>query len=239
MCQRPAILLLLTLLQFFAVAKADFVILESATPSFDVGQLLDDSDELTLVDAERIVLLSDDGEVIEINGPYAGPPRGTSSRPDDLRSALTHLVDNTDKLYATLGSTRSGIAHTGKQAAHVDPWQLDPFSSGTQCVIDGAAVLFRRMSDSEPLELLVQRPGVNGDGLLAWPAGEPLATWPDSVPIENGELYVLRRKGWLDNAMIRIVVLAPSVARSTEAAIAWLAINGCKWQSRLLLSRLP
>jgi hypothetical protein len=131
------------------------------------------------------------------------------------------------------------MVHTGKQAAHEDPWQLDPFSSGTQCVIDGAAVLFRRKSDSEPLELLVQRPGVDGDGQLAWPAGEPLAAWPESVPIENGELYVLRRKGWLDNAMIRIVVLAPSVARSTEAAIAWLAINGCKWQSRLLLSRLP
>ena len=217
MYQRLATLLLLALLQSLAVAHADFVVLESFAPSLPVGQLLADRTELTLADTERVVLLSDDGEIIEMDGPYTGLPRGTQTKPADLRNALTHLVDNTDNLYATLGSTRSGIEQAGNQAMHDDPWQLDPFRSGTQCVLDGAEVVFRRPAQSDALNLLVQRPGVDGDGLLDWPAGETLATWPKAVPLENGELYVLRRKGWLDNAMIRIVVLEPTIARSTSA----------------------
>jgi hypothetical protein len=220
------------------VAQADYVVLLADAEQFEVAQLLENDAALALRDGERLILLSDDGDVIELRGPYDGLPQG--ARPDqvDIKDALTHLIDNTDSMYAILGSTRGGPADADA-AADRDPWQLDPFTNGVQCVVHGEAVSFWRASTKEPLSLVIQRPGFDGSGTLSWPAGTATAPWPKDMSLVNHELYVLRRSGWMENAMIRIVVLPPGIARRPETAIAWLAINGCKPQAERLLAELP
>lgn len=222
-----------------AVAQADYVVLRADAGQFAVGQVVETGATVALSDGERLLLLSDTGETIELVGPYDGLPRGRVDNVD-VKDALAHLIDSTDDLYAILGSTR-GRGGTGPAVPQVDrdPWQLDPFSNGVQCVVDGEAASFWRASAKDPLALVIQRPGFEGDGVLSWPAGATTAPWPGEMPLVDGELYVLRRPGWMENAMIRIIVLPPMVARRLDTAIAWLAINGCKPQAEILLAELP
>jgi hypothetical protein len=220
------------------VAHADYVVLRADAGHFEVGQLLDNDAGLVLRDGERLILLSDNGEIIELSGPYDGLPRGAVADQVDVKDALAHLIDSTDSMYAILGSTRGGAADADP-AAERDAWQLDPFTNGVQCVVQGEAASFWRASTKEPLSLVIQRPGFDGTGTLSWPAGTAMAPWPENMPLVDHELYVLRRSGWMENAMIRIVVLPPDIARRPETAIAWLAINGCKPQAEILLAGLP
>lgn len=220
-----------------AVAHADFVVLQSDTPGYAVGEVLAEDAGLSLGENERVVLLSDDGDVIEVRGPHDGVPKGAEARDLDIRNALAQLIVSADSMHTTLGSTR-GSRTGGSAPPDRDAWYLDPFYTGNQCVLDGADVRFWREDTKAALSLLMQRPGREGDGVVDWAAGEPTAAWPGNLPLVDGELYVLRRPGWLENAMIRIVVLEPGIAASGTATIAWLAVNGCREQASILLAKL-
>lgn len=221
-----------------AGANADYVVLQSYAAGYTVGQVLAGDGGLSLGENERVVLLSDHGDVIEVSGPHDGAPKGAEARDVDIRNALAQLIVNADSMHTTLGSTRA--SRTGGSAPpHRDAWYLDPFLTGNQCVLDGADTQFWREDTKAALSLLMQQPGREGDGVVDWAAGEATAAWPENLPLVDGELYVLRRPGWLENAMIRIVVLEPGIAASGTATIAWLAINGCREQASILLAALP
>ncbi|HNP34708.1 MAG TPA: hypothetical protein PKK10_02540 [Woeseiaceae bacterium] len=222
-----------------AAAWADFVVLETDADAFRTGQLLAGDVTVSLGENERIVLLSADGSIVAISGPYEGVPRGRDAQDVDVRNALAHLIDNSDNLHATLGSTRAAPQRPGDPPDERDAWHLDPFSSGNQCVLSGRDVVFWRADDTAALQLVLQRPGKNGDGAIDWPTGASTASWPAAIPLVSGELYVVRRKGWMDNAMIRVVVLDSAISETLQTAIAWLAINGCRSQARILLRQLP
>ena len=96
----------LVIFGFSAPVLADHIVLQSDADKYSIGQLLQDPLSLLLDDGQRLVLLSDHGDVIDIEGPFTGVP--SSSNPDefDLKKALTSLIDNPDQLHASLGSTR-------------------------------------------------------------------------------------------------------------------------------------
>lgn len=218
--------------------RADFVVLQSDAAEFAVGRMLAGDTGVTLAEGESMVLLSDDGDVIEVNGPYDGLPQGIAAENLDIRNALAHLIDNADRMHTTLGSTRGSVTGRAPPPAR-DAWHLDPFYTGNQCVVDGAEVRFWRSDAAESLTLLMQRPGKAGDGNVSWAEGEQTAAWPPNLPLADDELYVLRRPGWMENAMIRIVVLEPGIEASGTAAVAWLAVNGCREQAAILFAALP
>lgn len=237
MHSRFRVSLLLAALFTSGPARADFVVLQSESGDFTVGQLLAEGEPLSLLENESLVLLSDDGNVVELAGPYDGAPAGSSGKDVDVRHALSHLIDRADTLYATLGSTR-GINATNATSPDRDVWLLDPFLTGHQCALNDRAPRFWRPGTEEALELVVQRPGHTGDGVLAFETGQPIADWPEAIPLVNGELYVIRRRGYLDNAMIRLIVLDAGLGENTATAVAWLAISGCSQQARNLLQHL-
>ena len=216
---------------------ADYVVLESDAALFGIGALLADDTNLRLAEGERIVLVAESGDVLEIHGPYSGPPVGDTPQDIDVRDALTNLIENADNLHASLGSTRGGIT-LGKREKPRDAWQLDAFRSGRQCVVAGNAVELWRADISERLTLEIQRPGVEGTASIDWHAGEAEVPWPATLPITNDALYVLRRSGWTEAAMIHVLVLEEAVIRHRQAAIAWLAAHGCRSQAELLMSQL-
>jgi hypothetical protein len=216
---------------------ADYVVLQTESELFGIGALLEDDAELRLADGERIILLSENGNVVEIHGPYEGLPEGNTVPEIDMRVALTNLIDNADDLHASLGSTRGGVIFGG-QTAHRDVWQLDALRSGRQCVVDGNAIEFWRADTGEELTLEMQRPGTEGVAVINWPVGVAEAPWPVSMPLVNEALYVLRRAGWTEAALIRVMVLNPEVVQHSQTAIAWLAAHGCSRQAELLMSDL-
>lgn len=220
-----------------AHTMADHVVLQSASEAYPQGQLIAENSIIELNEGESLVLMSDDSDVIEVSGPFRGIPTGTSSEDFDMRTALTDLINNPDNVYASLGSTRqSGI---GSEANEQRPaWALDPFETGVQCTKSDLEPQFWRPDISAELMLIIQRPGTEGSGKLVWAAGESNAEWPVDLPMVDNELHVVRRPGWMENAMFRLVIIPDSVTRSLETSIAWMAIYGCKKQAQLLLRGL-
>ena len=219
-------------------AMADYVVLDSDTENYTEGQLIPDDGELSLADGERLVLLSDTGDVLEIAGPFGGMPEGTSADEFDLTEALASLIDNPDLLHARLGATRAGIVRE-RSGDDRDLWMLDPFMTGGQCVIEGEDPLFWRSTTSEALSLDLLRPGAEGTGSLDWQVGETSAPWPQNIPLLPEELYVLRRPGWVENTMIHIALIPKRIVGTPATAVAWLAINGCKQQALELFRDMP
>lgn len=214
-------------------AVADYVVIDTDANGVVQGQLIGAQSTLKLQDGERVVLLSESGDLVEMIGPSEGVPTGETLQNFNLRDALRKLIDAPSVLHTSLGSTR--IANIPSRADDQRPvWHLDPFKSGIQCTHAGADVQFWRADAEEPLSMVVQRPGVSGGGDIAWPQGEQAAAWPPEVPLADEELYVVRRPGWMESAMIRIVILPETVVQNRQATIAWLAVNGCKRQARTL-----
>ena len=174
---------------------------------------------------------------LEIQGPYNGLPVGDSVPDINVRDALTNLIENADDLHASLGSTRGGVT-LGTRKEPRDAWHLDAFRSGRQCVVDGRPVVFWRAETGESLALEMQRPGIEGTTLVKWAADQAEAPWPASLPIVNDALYVLRRAGWTEAALVRVVVLDRDVVQHPQTAVAWLAANGCSHQAELLMSQV-
>lgn len=237
---RPALLLAMLAMTLGLVeqAAADYVILSGDAEDYVEGQLLENNFFLRLRDGEHLILLSDRGDVLEVSGPFEGSPQGTRADDFDLRSALTSLIDNPNLLHARLGSTRSGGVGSDPEAAGPSVWYLDPEADGGQCAIDDETIVFWRTSTDKPLSLTVQRPGIDGSGELSWQAGESAASWPTEIPAESGELYVLRRPGWMETTLLHLALLPKAIASQPETAVAWLAINGCKRQAELLLAQV-
>lgn len=220
-------------------SNADHVVLVSEAQSFRDGQILEDPLEVTLVDGERLVLLSDRGDVLEIEGPFTGAPSHSAANDFDVADALTRLIDNPDHVSARLGSTRSAIATTQVRLRKPEAvWRLDPFTSGGQCVVEGMTPVFRRQETGNPLQLVLQRPGSDGSGTIAWAADAAEAHWPREIPLHDDDLYVVRREGWVDGTMFRLAILPAPIRDSLESAIAWLAVHGCKSQAETLMREL-
>jgi hypothetical protein len=217
--------------------QADHIVLQSNSANFAEGQLIENSTTIELQDDENLILLSDGGDVISVEGPFQGAPEGFSPDEFDLKTAFTNLIDNPDNVYATLGSTRSAGIQTPESELR-PVWTLSPFATAVQCVPDTAAIEFWRTDTVEDLTLTLQRPGYSGSGELTWDSGESIAKWPEDVPIVDQELYIVRRQGWMENAMIRLVIIPTRITETPESAIGWLAINGCKSQARLLMTDL-
>jgi len=156
------------------------------------------------------------------------------------------LLSGQDAIDAYQGTTSpfAGFYDLIKDEAEIDvpctgnAWLLDALRSGRQCVVDGNAIEFWRADTGEELTLEMQRPGTEGVAVINWPVGVAEAPWPVSMPLVNEALYVLRRAGWTEAALIRVMVLNPEVVQHSQTAIAWLAAHGCSRQAELLMSDL-
>ncbi len=228
----------LALLICFGNALADHIVLHSESTNFTAGQILHDPLTISLKSGERIVLLSDRGDVMDIVGPFDGSPAVQGADDFDVKDALSRLIDNPNNLHASLGGTRSGATLPSTSVAGL-VWSLDPYSSGVQCAIEGQELAFGRSDTESALVLHVERPGRDGTGVVNFGSNSTRAVWPGNIPVTDGELYVVRREGYLDSAMFRLALLPAIVAGNIEASIAWLATYGCARQATLLLSELP
>lgn len=226
------------LLLFAITIRAEHIVLLAETESFTVGQILPDPVNLDLESGERIVLLSDRGELLDISGPFVGTPVTPGSDDFNVRDALTNLIENPNNLHASLGGTRGSTSLLSAPSSG-PVWRLDLLASGVQCSVEGEALVFARPAASGAAIYHVQRPGHEGTGVLRFEPDTREAAWPQNIPANSGESYVIRREGFLDSSLFRLALLPSIVLQNTEVSIAWLAANGCARQAARLMKSLP
>ena len=102
-----------------------------------------------------------------------------------------------------------------------DPRLLDLSGDATFCVAPGRKPELWRPGPTRHTTLTLIRVSTGERGEVDWPASQPTALWPDSLPIVDGESYQATMPGAMTRPRLLIKVVAfgePSIAEAQKLA---------------------
>lgn len=226
---------------------SELVIVESTSPRYEVAQIISDADPIVLDEGTGIVLISEDGVIIGLAGPFEGPltTDGTDEAYDALR-ALGVLIGQSEIEARDIGGVRYG----SDDLDDVDPvrdvedsrdsvWVLHSTMGGTQCVpADADRVSYWRENDGQSIDLNIKHLASGAATSAEWRAGDKTMPWPEDIDLVFDEVYLLRSGGELRSVALIVREVPASVTANDSATVAWLAANGCIAQARLAFAGL-
>jgi hypothetical protein len=216
-----------------ATDAAQWVVIDSTAPGFEVGQILDDSRPLDVPAGASLTVIGEDGTVTAIAGPFSGVPGGKAS------TGASGLMEALSRLVRGEGASAASLA-TMRQAGPIeppDPWAIDITRSGDHCVrAEGAPALWRA-SAGDASTLTIRAFPTGPRSKTEWPAGADTVAWPGDVPIADGADFMVRLNGRPTAARITLRV-APTSLPSEAHYAAWMAEAGCRQQAQALLAGL-
>jgi len=219
---------------------AELAVVESTSPRYAAGQLLDATVSITLVAGESVTVVTEDARVIEIEGPHDGPASGPPPDPSALRRALAQLIVEPPPAVGGVGGVRGEGQEDKAADTRPDPWLVHAQRSGDQCVLRGSSVGVWRENpagDAAVVEVGVSLAASNAR--IRWDAGQQRATLPADLALIDDTIYLLRPTDSLRSVPIRLHLLEPALAGGGQATAAWLAAKGCIDQARVLLRGAP
>lgn len=238
------VVLLATCLASTSLA-AELVVIESTSPDYSVGDILDAETNIVLGEDMQIMLIAEDGMIISLAGPYVGPP-GSDETPDATGAfdALGQLVGFAETEAGDIGGVRGDTTGDDYLSQEVDdhrtsPWLLHTVVTGPQCIREDAQEIgyWREQSDAD--ELLEVKLVTSGETVtIEWQAGDNTVAWPDTLPRRVDEMYLLRLGDRLRSTNLLLREVPAAVADDGVAMVAFLAAKGCISQARMELDRL-
>jgi len=231
----------------YNMAAAELVIVESSSPGYAVSQILSDTETVVLEKGTSIVLISEDGLVIEIEGPFeAQLSRGDGETSSDALAALGRLLTDAEIQARDIGGVRTGDAGFGSFDASADvvdgrdsPWLLHAGMSGAQCLPRNAErVEYWREPNSNRERLVIERVSTGQSVELGWEAGAARTAWPRQLDLVADELYLVRPGDGVRSSAIVVHEVPEAITDNDVASVAWLAARGCVGQARLVLAAL-
>lgn len=230
-----------------SVSATELVVIESTSPDYEPGTTITDADTIVLAEGTSIVLISEDGIVIKLPGPFDGPltPMNEEGGYDALR-ALGVLVGQAEIDARSIGGVRFGGGEyddidpsRDAEDSRENPWLVHTGIGGNQCLPQsrGQATYWRE--DATRAERLnVRNLASDESAAVAWGAGEHKLAWPGDIEMSLDEIYVLRKGDELRSVALVIRSVPDAVVDSEYATVAWLAARGCTSQARLALASL-
>jgi len=224
---------------------AELVVVESSSPDYDVGQILDSQADIVLGEKAEVMLIAEDGAIVQLSGPYAGPPAATQlDSAGGALGALGQLVGQAEADAGDFGGVRGGTLDDGFLAQEIDdrrtsPWLLHTGITGPQCVVAGADdINYWREQGAAAARMEITRVSSGENVSIRWRDGESVAAWPESLPATPDEMYLLRFDDQLRSTNLLLRQVPAAVADNGMATVAFLAANGCISQARLEFERL-
>lgn len=227
------------------VLAAELVVIESTSPDYLPGEILDTEINIVLDQDAEIILIAEDGTIVLLSGPYVGPPTGdeTGSVSGAL-DALSQLVGYAEVDAGDIGGVRGDVTGENFLVQDVDdhrtsPWLLHAAITGPQCVRAEAEDdgYWREQSNSDE-RLEVKRVASGETVSIAWKAGDNTVAWPVSLPLLADEMYLLRLGDQLRSTNLLVREVPAAVNDDGVAMVAFLAAKGCISQARMVLDRL-
>jgi len=237
-------IMMASILTAVAVA-AELVVIESTSPDYLVGDILDDEGDLVLDEGAKITMIAEDGMVISLEGPHVGPPAlDEVPAGSSVLDALGQLVGDAETQTGDIGGVRGDAIGEEYWQQTVDdhrtsPWMLHTAITGPQCVRENSTNVecWREQNDSEGrLEIKLLTSGEVAT--ITWQAGDNAVAWPDALPILADEMYLLRLGDELRSTNLQLRVVPATVADQSVEMVAFLAANGCISQARMEFDRI-
>ena len=242
--RKVCIVLLALCLPQVALAE-ELVVIESTSTDYPIGDILEADKNIVLGEGVEIMLIAEDGMIISLAGPYAGPP-GRDEMPDvsSAFDALGQLVGYAETEAGDIGGVRGDAGgddflrqETGDH--RTSPWLLHTAITGTQCVrADVEEPAYWREQDDADERLEIKRVTSGETVTIAWQAGDNTIAWPETLPLLAEEMYLLRFGDQLRSINLLLREVPAAVGDGGVAMVAFLAARGCLSQARKELERL-
>jgi hypothetical protein len=212
------------------VAAAQSMVVRSTGPSaakFPAGSRVKDSDKITLVAGDRLVLMKE-GKTRTLSGPGSFEASAPVSASQNTSTAVTRMLAKGPTMRSRGGFSRGSDEKMVSDARAPNLWLLDYRESGTFCVADPASLLiWRPEMDSDQLLRIEQ-----GDTheTVAFVQGANYRKWPsDTLPLKFDVDYRLSGSGLTAPVTVRFAAL-PAVPETAEASAEQFLAKNCRNQ---------
>ncbi len=243
-----------------AVWAADVIVMQANGVSLQAGQPIDGAEPLSLPAGATVTLITSQGRIIRLAGPYNDVPVPAGSGDGDrLSQSLAALLQGNQTNATTLGVTRSVAANAvvgatvstvssaaprrsvvsgvrdpvDEAAVPPDPWVLDVSTSGVRCVHGtGHPVVFWRPHSDVAAPVRVEL----GDGIwrgeTEWPSGYARLEGAPTMPQVDGERYQVTVG---DTRVDLVLHVIPRSVSEPAVLAAWMVERACRPQAVALL----
>lgn len=219
-----------------AVLAEELVIVDSTLPILTPGSVLDGSKPLALPERSRVVLVSESGRTIALNGPWRGKPAeavgGAGDGNGRLVTALASLVRTSQEDAHSIGAIRAAGVKT-----RADALMINLSESGDYCIADTRIVEITRYASETGARVTLNLVKSDLTATLSWPAGRDRSPWPGDLPIKDGGTYLVEQDGKDSRTMIVLHTIVDDAPTDAHRAV-FMAEKGCSEQARMLLALL-
>jgi hypothetical protein len=211
-------------------SAAELVVVEARGITLKPGQVVDDTQKLTLQKGDEVTLVDESGAVIKLRGPYDGAPNaGSGGSGVDVSNVLAAL--GTGGVQSSMGVVRAKI----EDVTLPNPWVVDVTHSGKVCVRPGSSVVFWRQQSAGPAKLRIMPVDRTWRAESEWPAGASELPAPAMFPITDRQTYVFDVGGL--TATVTLVQVPASLATDRMRA-AWMLQKSCLNQTKALITTM-
>lgn len=217
----------------------DLIVFEAINSVYSPGDVVDGAQVLKLDTDQSVSLITPDGKIIKIKGPYEQLPfTSNGGRGAGVIDALKGLVEPGTSDTQSLGVTRDAFSADeslmgGSGSKLPEPWLIDVKVSGDWCVRQNDAVVFWRADDTNDAMFKITTLDRGWQVETTWPAGYAKLASPPDTPIRDAESFSIQMNG--KNSMIYLHVL-PNSLEQPKALAAWMSQKNCTSQAKVLLS---
>ena len=212
-----------------AAAKVDMVVMEARGVKLQPGQVVDGSANLTLAEGQQVSLMTQDGKVVKLRGPYDKAPAPGEAATANVQLALQLLVTQES------ARERAGVIRGGPgMVVPPDPWLVDVGSSGLRCLqADSTITLWR--SDRETTQQIEVAPNDRSwKADVEWQSGSDRLSLPHNVPVRRRTPYVVKLGGKEVNITL---VSLPATLTNDAMRASYMMENGCDAQAKALFAK--
>ncbi|HLJ20330.1 MAG TPA: hypothetical protein VKU84_09035, partial [Stellaceae bacterium] len=200
---------------------------ESRGLTLKPGEVVNDTQKVTLQRGDELTLVDESGAVIKLRGPYDGPPTAGGGSGVDISNVVAAL--GTGGSQSAMGVVRAKV----DDVTLPDPWVIDVTHSGKACVRPGTAIVFWRQQSAGPAKLRIMPVDRTWRAESEWPAGTSELPAPTIFPITDRQTYVFDVGG--QTATVTLVHVPASLATDRMRA-AWMLQKNCLNQTKALIA---
>jgi hypothetical protein len=236
MSKRHCAAALLAILAGMSSAEsAEIVVLESSSPRYMAGQSVEATDPVTLAAGETLTVATEDGRLVRIVGPHAGPAVGSAPDESAARRALALLIAADRPEVGGIGGVRGDASTDLPTDTRPGIWFVHAERGGDQCALRDQGAQLWREAALAPAVVEIRVSLGETTARARWNTGEQSTAWPSGVAIADGTIYLLRVNDAVRSVPLRLHLLPPGLGSPGLATAAWLAARGCTDQARLAL----
>lgn len=217
-------------------AKADdapLVVLKATGVALKPGEKLAFASPLKLDEGQSVTLVTADGKLISLKGPFDGSPqKAADGKNGSMTDVLAPLVSRAKIETSTPGVVRAGAA-AGPES---DPWLLDTSKPGDVCIHQAVDYDVWRPKTNQA-EAVTFQPMTASMKVteVAFPVGSARAPLPDTLRSADGAQYKVVRPEGSTTITLHMI---PDGVPLDRVTVAWLLEQHCDNQALALLKTL-